>query len=1043
MLSRLSLALLTVCSLSQIVSSCHNDPPMSSTQAITNRSTKKEPFKILMVKLKNPPLMSSSKQENKKIIIDEHQKKLLLQEQSEAEKYFKSISGDIKILHRYRFLVNGFSILIPSNHVDKLKSYQGIVEVHNSQSFSRPDVQGESAGPKVGTETSVKFIGAEKVQKELNIDGKGIRVGVIDTGIDYTHKMFGGAGTEAAYDEVKSDFKASDFPTAKVVGGIDLVGSQYDDASPNFKKRIPIPDANPLDESGHGTHVAGTIAGIGDGENTYTGVAPGALLYAIKVFGDDGSTSDAVVIAGLEYAVNPSGNLDPNDHLDVVNLSLGSPFGVPYRMYDEAIRNLIKAGVTPVTSAGNSGNVPYIVGAPSSSDDTLSVAASVDNMDQNWRFRAVLFKSENVETLSKAVEAAFGKPLDKVGDLNGKLVYIGLADKDLTAEQKAALNGNVAFIDRGAVPFAEKMTRAVTGGAIGVVVANNIDGEGLSMGGSGKFDIPAIMISKDLGTKFKEKLAAKKDVTIVFNTPQRIEEPKLIDTLTSFSSRGPRSIDSGIKPEISAPGSNIISAQSGGGAKGVSMSGTSMAAPHMSGCIALIKQAYPELDNSKIKSLVMSTSVNIKDAKGEIYPISRQGAGRVDIYKALTVKKITSSPAAIAFGEIELVQKKSIRKTLILENNTTEAMTVSFASTLPAEIRVDLPGMLLLSPNTSVEVPYIVYFDVSESIKDFQEISGYINVMSDKDEVLVKIPTLSAVRRLSMLEAESLKVHSTCKEDAECSPAELTLRNKGPNASEALIFNLLGENPRKDPVGPEKRLTDICDLESVAYRTVEKEVSKGVKEKVLQFAAKLHSPLTSWEHCELSIQIDGNGDEIVDQELIGGSVASVTKALPLSPDIYKTILTDANMMRSIRKDADNGGKADFFDAIVAISDLKTYDHGTLMVLTVPLSKLKVRPFGLLKVKIASLASAEPFSTPDDFLGTNSKTWWTIDPFERASAYYGMPETVKVDALSSVTVPLTRGEGLGELIVYYPFNKSTRTAAKDLQSELVKEEFLYQ
>ncbi len=1038
MLTRLSCALLTAFLIPVMLSSCRETTP-SDTLAITNRSVKDEPYKLMMLKFKTPALLSTVEHDKNKLLINESQKTQLLKEQIEYENFLHTLSRDIKILSRYRFVLNGFAILIPTRLISHLKDDINISEIHSSENFLRPDAQKTpTPAPKVGEHTSVNFIGADRVQKELHYEGKGIRVGVIDTGIDYTHAMFGGKGTEEAYKAVDPAKKTSDFPNNKVVGGIDLVGSDYDDASFDFNRRVPVPDENPIDESGHGTHVAGTIAGIGDGINTYTGVAPGAQLYAIKVFGKEGSTSDFVVIAALEYAVNPSGNLDPNDHLDVVNLSLGSQFGVPYRLYDEAMKNLVKADVIPVISAGNAGNVPYIVGAPSSIDEALSVAASIDNMDQNWKFRGVKFKNSKDIFLIRAIEASFAKPLESVGDLHGKLVYIGLANEDLDEKQKNAVRGNVALIDRGGSPFTDKITRAVNAGAIGVVFANNIDGEATSMGGSGNFDIPVIMISKSYGTRFKDAMTDGEEFQVQFNTDQRIEDPTLIDTLTNFSSRGPRSLDSAIKPEISAPGSNILSAKVGGGKLATAMSGTSMAAPHIAGCVALLKEMHPDWNYEQIKSVLMSNSVNIKDNGNNEYPVSRQGAGRVDIFNAVKSKGLSVHPAAISLGDMEVSQKKDYNKTLSLQNASKEAMSVYFTTRVPEELEIEFPNSVLVPANSKVEVPYTVFVKAPTD-KQVKELSAFIYVKSEEGEILAKIATLGVVKKLSLLRTESLKVHASCKEDAESSLAELTLKNEGTDKAQAYIFNHLASNSRKPPVGTDRRLTDICDLESVGYRTVEKTVNSK-KEKFLQFAAKLHSPLTNWEHCELSIQIDGNGDGIPDQELVAASLFTLNPAA--SYDTYKTVLTDAKEMRRLRKEVDNGEKANYTKAIVDTQDLKTFDHSTLMIMNVPLSKIHQRPFGLMKVKIAALASAEPFSSPDHFLGSDANAWLTIDPFERASPYYGMPEEVEVPAMGTVKVPLTHGESTGNMIVYYPYNKSSKTFAKDSQSEIIHEEFLY-
>lgn len=1038
MLTKLGVALLTVASLSQMVSSCRNDTsPTSDTLAITNRTLMTQANTILMLKFKTAPLLSTATRSDAKLVIDEKQKEALLKEHAEAEAFLSKLSREIKILHRYKLLLNGFSVVVPTALIPQVSAYSGFAESRPSQTFSIPDLdERKKVEGKVGVETSVKFIGAKRVHEELNKDGTGIRVGVIDTGIDYTHAMFGGLGTVEAYAAAMGPVPKG-YPNAKVVGGIDLVGSDYDDASPRINKRIPAPSANPLDEQGHGTHVAGTIAGMGDGINTYTGVAPGAQLYAIRVFGKTGSTSDAVVIAGLEYAVNPSGNLDPNDHLDVVNLSLGSPFGVPYSLYDEAMANLTKAGVVAVVSAGNSGNIPYVIGSPSSSDETISVAASIDNQDQNWKYKGVLFTTPSMSFPSRMAESEFAKPVDQVGDLSGSLYYIGLADKDLSEEQKAGLRGKVALIDRGGVGFVEKMKRAADAGAVGTVFINNVDGSVSAMGGEGQFDIPAVIIPKDVGKQIKESLAKNEDVKVRFKFDTRIEEPSNVDTLTSFTSRGPRPLDSGIKPEVSAPGNQIISAKMGSGNEGSMKNGTSMAAPHVAGCAALIKQVHPDWTPNQIKSSLMTSSVTLKDKEGAEYSVAHQGAGRVDIFKSMTQKPLAVFPSSIALGEIEVFQKKELRKSFQLENLSAEDISVYFKTELPGLVKMEFPNSVTIKANSSVQVPYSIFVQSPMSSK-FKELSGFVNVMTEQGELVAKIPTLAEVRTLSVIKAESLKVHASNRQDAHSSPAELTLKNEGPTTGSALIFNFIGANPRREPVGPEKRRPNVCDLESVSYRTVEK--TQGTeKVKYLQFAAKLHSPITNWELCELSILI-GDDNGTIHQELIGGTLYSLDNAK--GRDSYQTMLTNAHEMRKLRFLSDLSGKtADYTKAMVDMQELKTFDHGTLMILNVPLSELKVIPFGLLKVKIASTASVDTFVSSDHYLGGNQQ-WWTIDPFETASPYYGMPESADVPANSTLTVPLTHGEGTGDLIVYYPFNKSSRTGVKDLQSEIVKEEFLY-
>ncbi len=209
---------------------------------------------------------------------------------------------------------------------------------------------------------------------------------MIDTGVDYTHADFGGPGTPAAYQLALAQDTADPTLTTlcmtpaltpcvgstapKVKGGVDLVGDAYnaDPYSSSFNP-VPEPDANPLDCADHGSHVAGTAAGFGvtaagktyagpynattvsgNAWNVGPGVAPKADLYAIKIFGCQGST-DATIDA-IEWAVNHD--------MDVINLSLGSPFGSATDPAAEAATNAARAGVIVVASTGNEGSSPYI-----------------------------------------------------------------------------------------------------------------------------------------------------------------------------------------------------------------------------------------------------------------------------------------------------------------------------------------------------------------------------------------------------------------------------------------------------------------------------------------------------------------------------------------------------------------------------------------------------------------------------------------------------------------------------------------------------------
>src|SRR5258706_5858630 len=285
------------------------------------------------------------------------------------------------VLANYRAAYNGIKVRSGGDRVKELAALPGVVAVRPLQLVKPDNLRG------------IPLIGAPTVWQSLGLHGEGVKVAIIDTGIDYTHANFGGPGTAAAYTAAHATETSAADPALfgpnapRIKGGTDLVGDSYnaDPSSPAFQP-IPHPDPNPLDCNGHGSHVAGTAAGSGitSAGATYTGpynaatlatpanfsvgpgVAPKAELYAVRVFGCEGSTD--VVVDAIDWAV---------DHdMDVINMSLGSSFGTKDDPSAVASTNAARAGVIVVASAGNSGPNPYITGSPASADGGISVAAN-------------------------------------------------------------------------------------------------------------------------------------------------------------------------------------------------------------------------------------------------------------------------------------------------------------------------------------------------------------------------------------------------------------------------------------------------------------------------------------------------------------------------------------------------------------------------------------------------------------------------------------------------------------------------------------------
>ncbi|HYJ49062.1 MAG TPA: S8 family serine peptidase, partial [Microbacterium sp.] len=242
----------------------------------------------------------------------------------------KSLGGSVTF--RYKVLVNAFSAQLSAKAAAALAQ--------------RPDVQ--SVQPvsivRMDLTTSVPFIGADQVWNDFGVRGQGMRVAIVDTGIDYTHASFGGAGTVVAYDDNDPTFIEPDsFPTDKVIGGFDFVGNDYDVLDADPTNDVPRPDFDPLDSDGHGTHTGSTVAGINVPGEVGRGVAPKASLYAYKVW-DEGNSTDDVLVAAYERAMDPNQDGSIADAVDVLSFSGGVDYGTLNSMEAMAAQRVVDLG---------------------------------------------------------------------------------------------------------------------------------------------------------------------------------------------------------------------------------------------------------------------------------------------------------------------------------------------------------------------------------------------------------------------------------------------------------------------------------------------------------------------------------------------------------------------------------------------------------------------------------------------------------------------------------------------------------------------------
>jgi minor extracellular serine protease Vpr len=577
--------------------------------------------------------------------------------QASAIQQARSLGG--QIVFRYRLLVNAFSAVLSPKAAAALARRADVARVEPVSIV------------KMANSTSVPFIGAPQVWQRFGVRGQGMRVALVDTGIDYTHAAFGGPGTVAAYEANNPTFvEPGSFPTAKVIGGYDFVGENYDVLDGDPTNDTPIPDYDPLDTTAHGTHTGSTCCGFLVPGKVGRGVAPLAKLYAYKVW-DEGSSTDDVLVAAYERAVDPNQDGDTSDQADVLSFSGGVTYGTLNSVEAVAAQRVVDVGTVFVASAGNSGNQAsggsaYVTGTPATARGVIAVAASIDE------FLALLLTVNSTTappppTLpdsGQTVHQAWSAPIPPGGwtdDLfDGRAVDPDTAAQfcDAADVPAGSLTGQTVVIRRGTCAFSTKTFNAQNGGADAIIAVNNVPGPPVGLGTAGEaITIPAFMISQADGAALLGEMSPdpnppwnEETVNVtISDVPGPV--PGYDDAIVSFSSEGPARLTNDLKPDVSAPGFNIASASVGTGDESIEFSGTSMAAPHVSGVATLLRQLHPTWGPAQIKAVIMNQAKRAMKNSNLTTPVSAtaMGAGRVQAFESAKARSV-AWPGSLSFG---------------------------------------------------------------------------------------------------------------------------------------------------------------------------------------------------------------------------------------------------------------------------------------------------------------------------------------------------------------------------------------------------------
>ncbi|MES9682108.1 S8 family serine peptidase [Gottfriedia acidiceleris] len=590
---------------------------------------------------------------------------------------------------------------------------------------SSPTISGNSVEPKSGTVTTpgpegpqsgetavLDWMKIHDLQNE-NITGKGVKVGVIDTGLDYHHPDLAGE-----YQGGK-DFVDNDNDPMETVYSDWLAAKNANDALPPNQQDPNFPTDYHNYITSHGTHVAGTIAGQSRNSSPYAlrGVAPEVQLYAYRVLGPHGGTDEAV-IGGIEQSYK--------DGCQVINLSLGAEYNDSLSPNSVAINNITDLGVTAVVAAGNAGPGAGTLGTPAAAAKAITVGAiaapkQVPTFDihsygtsesesfaiTNTRLIGKDFSESNTKlsgsTQYDLVDAGYGTPA----------WYDDLRNKNISVKDK------VVLVKRGAASINLLMMYAANEHAKAMILWNPSDIPNLLFDDQGYYpfyfgaaggSVYTLQIGMNDGTKFYNAIKDGTIKKISISNAGNFEMPG--NSLASFSSTGPVTGSLAIKPDVVAPGVDIFSTAPYDiwepDNKGdysydyQTMSGTSMATPHVAGMAALILSAHPNYKPEDVKSALMQTADPI-DKQQSVFQI---GSGKTDPYQAVhsdmqfkvkdfvqsrtstddssssNIVTIANTTASFSFGYTARSEDGSVSKTgdLYITNNGTATKTFNSSS---------------------------------------------------------------------------------------------------------------------------------------------------------------------------------------------------------------------------------------------------------------------------------------------------------------------------------------------------------------------------
>ncbi len=581
-----------------------------------------------------------------------------------------------KITSEYFTVLNGVAVSLNGAAIGKLRENADVLTVEYNALY-RPLMS-----------ESYKLINAEGAWTAAGgraDAGTGIKVGVIDTGIDPDHPFFDPTGFSypAGFPKCDALDSASHRPDqdCKYVSPKVIVAKVFYN-----KARVRGLDAKAVQD--HGTHVAGTIAGVtgktavvnGVSIDDLSGVAPGAWLGNYNVFpGHVASARSEDILNAVEAAVL--------DGMDVLNLSLGGGYRGNNDLLAMGLDAAASAGVVIAVAAGNSGPGPFTVESPGRARNVITVGASSNN---HFVGQPLSYEADSTTTTIGAAVGDFPPLPDGTFDL-----FIATSGSTLSNAcgglPTATTTNQVVLVTRGVCTFSTKVRAAIAAGYKGVIVRNNVAGDPSAMAkdGLGNDDLPAVMVGLAEGNA----LASAAPTTITASATFSEFITANGDILAGFSSQGPTFVDEAVKPDLTSVGVNVLSAvpcsfaadptaPCGGEGTWAFFQGTSMATPHIAGSAAVLLQLHPDWSPAAVKSALVNTADlvvrNAFNASTTVGPMA-QGGGRENLTEAAEAT-VWFDPVSASFGKIDASRNAPTAMTITVHNTSGSSITFDVAA---------------------------------------------------------------------------------------------------------------------------------------------------------------------------------------------------------------------------------------------------------------------------------------------------------------------------------------------------------------------------